>query len=73
MNFYDRCTNSIHKAHEEDLSHLINQPEARDGYQRAIKQTVWQHLVEGLHSDIKAQISSRAWTQKRSSLPQRPR
>ena len=59
MDFYDRCTNSIHEAHEEDLSQLVNQPEARDGYQRAIKQTVRQHFVAGLHSDIKAQISAK--------------
>ena len=40
LDFYDRCTNSIHEAHKEDLSQLVNQPEARDGYQRAIKQMV---------------------------------
>ena len=40
LDFYDCCTNSIHEAQEEDLSNLVNQPEARDGYQRAIKQTV---------------------------------
>ena len=54
LDFYDCCTNSIHEAHEEDLSQLVNQPQARDGYQRAIKQTVRQHFVAGLHSDIKA-------------------
>ena len=59
LDFYDRCTNSIHEAHEEDLSQLVNQPEARDGYQRAIKQTVWQHFLAVLHSDIKAQISAK--------------
>ena len=59
MDFYDRCTNSIHEAHEEDLSHLVNQPQARDGYQRAIKQTVRQHFVAGLHSDINAQIRAK--------------
>ena len=59
LDFYDRCTNSIHKAHKEDLSQLVNQPEARDRYQRAIKQTVRQHFVAGLHSDIKAQISAK--------------
>ena len=57
--FYDRCTNSIHEAHEEDLRGLANQPEAREGYQRAIKLTVRQHFVAGLHSDIKAQISAK--------------
>ena len=59
LDFYDRCTNSIHEAHEEDLQQLGNQPEAREGYQRAIKQTVRQHFVAGLHSDIKAQISAK--------------
>ena len=59
LDFYDRCTNSIHEAHEEDLQQLANQPEAREGYQRAIKQTVRQHFVAGLHSDIKAQISAK--------------
>ena len=59
MDFYDRCTNSIHEAHEEDLQQLVNQPEARVGYQRAIKQTVRQHFVAGLHSNIKAQISEK--------------
>ena len=54
LDFYDRCTNSIHEAHEEDLQDLRNQPEAREGYQRAIKLTVRQHFVAGLHSDIKA-------------------
>ena len=58
LDLYDRSTNSNHEAHEEDLSQLVNQPEARDGYQGAIKQTVRQHFVAGLHSDIKAQISS---------------
>ena len=32
-------------------------PRREKGYQRAIKQTVRQHFVAGLHSDIKAQIS----------------
>ena len=59
LDFYDRCTNSIHEAHEEDLSQLVNKPEAREGYQRAIKQTIRQHFVAGLHSDIKAQISAK--------------
>ena len=59
LDFYDSCTNSIHEAHEEDLSQLVNQPEARDGHQRAIKQTVHQHFVAGLHSNIKAQISAK--------------
>ena len=59
LDFYDRCTNSIHEAHEEDLQQLVNQPEAREGYQRAIKQTVRQHFVAGLHSAIKAQISAK--------------
>ena len=45
--------------HEEDLSQLVNQPEARDGYQRAIKQMVRQHFIAGLHNDIKAQISAK--------------
>ena len=49
----------LHEAHEEDLRQLGNQPEAREGYQRAIKQTVRQHFVAGLHSDIKAQISAK--------------
>ena len=48
-----------HKAQEEDLTQLANQPEARDGYQRTIKQTVRQHFVAVLHSDIKAQISAK--------------
>ena len=30
----------IHEAHEEDLRDLANQPEAREGYQRAIKLTI---------------------------------
>ena len=59
LNFYDRCTNSIHETHEEDLSQLVNQRETRDGYQRAIMQTVRQHFVAGLHSNIKAQISAK--------------
>ena len=59
LDFYDRCTNSIHEAHEEDPSQLVNQPEARDGYQRAIKQTVQRHKVTGLNSNIKAQISTK--------------
>ena len=59
LDFYDRCTNSIHEAHEEDLRDLANQPEARDGYQRAIKLTIRQHFVAGLHTDIKAQISAK--------------
>ena len=59
LDFYDRCTNSIHEAHEEDLKGLLNQPEARAGYQQAIKLTVRQHFVAGLHSDIKAQISAK--------------
>ena len=59
LDFYDRCTNSIHEAHEEDLRQLANQPDAREGYQRAIKQTIRQHFVAGLHSDIKAQISAK--------------
>ena len=59
LDFYDRCTNSIHEAHEEDLRELRNQPEAREGYQRAIKLTVRQHFVAGLHGDIKAQISAK--------------
>ena len=59
LDFYDRCTNSIHEAHEEDLWDLANQPEAREGYQRAIKLTIRQHFVAGLHTDIKAQISAK--------------
>jgi len=59
LDFYDRCTNSIHEAHEEDLKGLLNQPEARAGYQQAIKLTIRQHFVAGLHSDIKAQISAK--------------
>ena len=56
---YDRCNNSIHEAHKEDLTQLANQPEARESYQQAIKQTVRQHFVAGLHSDIIAQISAK--------------
>ena len=59
LDFYDRFTNSIHEAHKDDLSNLANQPEARDGYQRAIKHTVRRHYVAGLHNDIKAQISAK--------------
>ena len=55
--------------HEEDLSQLANQPEASDAYQRAIKQTVRQPFVAGLHSNIKAQISYKAWTPRRSFSP----
>ena len=59
LDFYDRCANSINKAHKEDLTQLANQPEGRESYQRAIKQTVWLHFVAGLHSNIKAQISAK--------------
>ena len=59
LDFYDHCTNSIHEAHKEDLKGLLNQPEARAGYQQAIKLTVRRHFVAGLQGDIKAQISAK--------------
>ena len=57
--FYNQWTKSIREAHKEDLTNLANQLEARDGYQRAIKQMVRQNLVAVLHNDIKAQIRAK--------------
>ena len=59
LDFYDRCSNSIHEAHEEDLVALANKPQEREGYNTAIKRTIRQHFVAGLVSEIKSQINAK--------------
>ena len=75
LDFYDRCTNSIHEAHEEDLKGLLNQPEARAGYQQAIKLTSDSILSRASTaiSRPKSALSYKALTPRRSSSLQRQR